>query len=104
MDGGRLLRLARRRAGLTQRELASRAGVHQPDIARIESGRTIPRVDTLDRMLRGCGERLDAVPCVNGGVDRSQIEERLAWTTEQRLEELVAGTQALGEIRVGERA
>lgn len=99
MDAGRWIRLARRRAGLTQRELASRTGVHQPDIARIESGRVTPRVDTVDRLLCACGERLDAVPLPDDGVDRSQIRERLRWTVERRLEELVGGSAALGQLR-----
>ena len=35
MDAARVLRYARRRAGLTQRQLAARARVAQPMIARI---------------------------------------------------------------------
>ncbi len=50
---------ARRSAGLTQRELATRAGVPQPTIARIESGRQMPRADTLDKLLKACGWELD---------------------------------------------
>jgi DNA-binding XRE family transcriptional regulator len=38
---------ARRSAGLTQRQLAERSGVPQPTIARIESGKQMPRADTL---------------------------------------------------------
>ncbi len=51
-----LLRAARKRAGLTQRELARRTGMPQTTIARIETGQTDPRVDTLNRLLAGCGE------------------------------------------------
>lgn len=37
--------------GLTQNELAKRAGVSQPLVARIESGDVDPRVSTLQRIL-----------------------------------------------------
>ncbi|HMF09215.1 MAG TPA: helix-turn-helix transcriptional regulator, partial [Thermoanaerobaculia bacterium] len=48
MASSHLLRYARRSAGLSQRDLAARAGMPQPAVARIESGRTIPRFDTLE--------------------------------------------------------
>ena len=50
MIGGELVREARRRAGLTQRELAERAGTTQSAIARLESGGRPPRIDTLLRI------------------------------------------------------
>jgi len=53
MDAARTLRDARRRAHLTQRALASRSGIPQPAIARIERGTVVPRVDTLDRLEAG---------------------------------------------------
>jgi transcriptional regulator with XRE-family HTH domain len=40
---------ARRRLGLTQSEVARRAGVSQPAIAALEAGRGNPTLDTLDR-------------------------------------------------------
>jgi len=56
MEATLLLKTARRRAGLTQRELARRTGMPQSSIARIETGHTDPRVETLSRLLAGCGE------------------------------------------------
>jgi transcriptional regulator with XRE-family HTH domain len=50
-----LVRLARSRAGLTQRQLAERAGVPQSVIARIESGARQPTIPTLERVLAGAG-------------------------------------------------
>ncbi|MHB9302989.1 CBS domain-containing protein [Thermofilum pendens] len=46
------LRLLRLRAGLTQVELAQRAGVSQSLIARIEAGKVNPRVSTLMKIYR----------------------------------------------------
>jgi len=45
------IRYLRRRAGLTQKELAKRAGVSQSLIARIESGAVDPRLSTLRKIL-----------------------------------------------------
>lgn len=40
----------RQRAGLTQSELARRAGTSQPTLARYESGELVPRFETLTRL------------------------------------------------------
>lgn len=53
--GGALIREARRRAGLTQAELAARAGTAQPAIARSEAGRTATSLDDVLRLVRLCG-------------------------------------------------
>jgi transcriptional regulator with XRE-family HTH domain len=78
MRAARMLRYARRRAGLTQRQLAAAAGVPQPTIARIERGRADPRVETLDRLLRACGMTLELDVARGEGVDRTLIRESLA--------------------------
>jgi transcriptional regulator with XRE-family HTH domain len=54
-----ILQEGRRRAGLTQRELAVRAGTSQAAIARIERGRQLPSLETLRRLLRACDLDLD---------------------------------------------
>jgi transcriptional regulator with XRE-family HTH domain len=81
---GSIVREARRGAGLTQRELAERAGVLQPALARIERDRASPRFDTLDRLLRACGRGLEAVPRPGARVDRTLIRERLRLSPGQR--------------------
>ncbi len=43
------------RAGVTQAELASRAGTSQPTIAAYESGRKSPTLRTLDQLARAVG-------------------------------------------------
>lgn len=50
--------MAREEAGLSQRELAERAGVAQSEIARIESGKREPSIPTLQRILAGAGLEL----------------------------------------------
>jgi transcriptional regulator with XRE-family HTH domain len=53
-----LVREARRRAGLTQAELARRAGTSQPAVARYERGRAVPDIATLARLVQACGFEL----------------------------------------------
>jgi transcriptional regulator with XRE-family HTH domain len=80
-----MIRHCRLRAGLTQSDLARRAGISQPALARIESGRVIPRVDTAARLLHECGMRLEPVELAGQGIDRSTIRRMLALTPRQRL-------------------
>lgn len=93
------LRQARRRAGLTQRDLAARAGVPQSTIGRIESGAADPRVSTLDRLLRACGDELDAVPRRGIGVDRSLLRDNLERTWVERLEYGTAAARGMERLR-----
>ena len=58
MLAAHLLRAARVRAGLTQAELARRAGTSQPVISAYEHGRRDPSVQTLARLLAAAGADL----------------------------------------------
>jgi transcriptional regulator with XRE-family HTH domain len=49
---------ARRRAGLSQAELARRMKTTQSTIARLESGRGLPSTRTLGRFAKATGHRL----------------------------------------------
>ena len=53
-----VIRRARKGAGLSQDELAARAGTSQPALARYETGASLPSLPTLERVLLGCGRRL----------------------------------------------
>lgn len=76
-EAARLLRHARRRAGLTQRALAEKAGVAQSVVGRIESSRVDPTVSTLSKLLRACETTLEAMPGSGDGIDRTSMEELL---------------------------
>jgi len=95
----RMLRHARRRAGLTQRALAAATGIPQETIARIEAGRADPRVTTLDRLLEGCGFGLEHLPRLGIGIDRSQIQERLALDPRERLARAIEEDRLMLEFR-----
>ena len=53
------IRRARTNAGLSQMELAARAGTSQPALARYETGVALPTLPTLERLLAACGRRLE---------------------------------------------
>lgn len=55
---GEAVMSARARAGFTQGELASRTGIDQSDISKIERGLANPSVSTLNRIAAALGERL----------------------------------------------
>jgi transcriptional regulator with XRE-family HTH domain len=96
-----LLREARLRANLTQAELARRLGISQAAIAKLESPRANPTVDTLDQALRATGHRLtlDAPPRAPG-VDESLIRRHLELAPSERIrgiETMYVQAQALAK-------
>jgi transcriptional regulator with XRE-family HTH domain len=58
VEGGELLRRARQMRGLTQGDLAARAGTSQEQVSRWESGRRSPTVMQLSRLLAVMGFEL----------------------------------------------
>jgi transcriptional regulator with XRE-family HTH domain len=54
MEFSAMVRSARRAAGITQLELATRAGTAQPAVAAYESGDRTPGIATLRRLLGAC--------------------------------------------------
>lgn len=57
-QAGDVVRAARARAGVSQRELAERVGTAQAAISRIETGREQPTVDRLAQILAALGWRM----------------------------------------------
>jgi len=53
---------AREEKGLSQRELAEISGVKQPAIARLESMKATPQIDTLFKILYPLGYTIEIVP------------------------------------------
>lgn len=78
---GSAVRAARRRAGLSQVELARRAGTSQPSIARLERGLVSPTVISLDRIARALGAEL----VIDFEAPRSQAGQAPAPTSHSRL-------------------
>jgi uncharacterized protein len=92
MSPSTLVRAARRRSGLTQTELAERAGVTQSVIARLERGGGNPTFQTLERVLHAAGHRLELSAEHQGlrTVDETLIEQQLALAPAERIRALRA--------------
>lgn len=90
MTPSEALRVARTRAGLTQRAAARAAGVSQPTWARVESGAQQPSLPVLQRLLSGTEHRaelvLEELPDPH---DLGLLEVTLALTPQQRVDRLV---------------
>jgi DNA-binding XRE family transcriptional regulator len=65
MSAAELLERARANSGLTQEELARRAGTSRPTLSAYEHGRKSPTVATFARLLSGAGWELAAQPHVS---------------------------------------
>ena len=96
-----VVREARHRAGLTQAELAARAGTSQPAIARYERARGMPDLATLFRLVEACGLELrlelhepDHQRAAN---ERAALER----SVEQRLDAIEQYTELISELRDG---
>lgn len=100
MNCAHTLRDARAHARLTQRQLAERTGIAQPTIARIESGASIPRVDTFGQLLAACGVGLDTRPGLHD-VDMTQIDQLRSLTPAQRLDRSTEVARAITAIPKG---
>lgn len=92
-----LIRTARRRAELSQAALAARAGMSQPEVARLERSGANPTAQTLARLLGAAGQRLDLAPI--GDVDESQLRERLALSPAERLATFGKSQRGLSRLR-----
>jgi transcriptional regulator with XRE-family HTH domain len=94
--GGNLVKEARRRAGLTQLQLADLAGTTQSAIARLESGRTDPTFGQLQKLLMACGFSLVVSLDPYEDSDRWQAQAVLDTPVEERLDRL---TGVVGRLR-----
>jgi transcriptional regulator with XRE-family HTH domain len=86
---GKLVADARRRAGLTQAELAKRLAISQAAVAQLERADSNPRLATLDRALRATGvELVLATRPRRATVDESLIRQQLELKPAERLQGL----------------
>ena len=99
MIGGELVREGRKRAGLTQRQLADRAGTTQSAIARLEAGRSTPSLETVERLLRLCGLQLIVELAPYDDSDIRQAEALTGLTPEQRALRLGRNVRRLAAMR-----
>ena len=97
-----LVKMARVRAGLSQRELARKAQTAQSVVARVELGENSPSWDTLMRLLGAAGFKLRTTLERTPVVDRSVLDyvpRILRMTPEQRLEEVAELSRFIAAAR-----
>jgi transcriptional regulator with XRE-family HTH domain len=92
VHSGSALLHARARAGLTQAQLADRAGTSQATLSAYETGAKEPSLATLGRLLAETGHQLSVVPTSQRVVDPSRTQ--LAWAG-RTLEEVIALAEEL---------
>jgi transcriptional regulator with XRE-family HTH domain len=97
--GGDLIHEARRRAGLTQSELAARAGTSQPGIARWESGRTAVSLDDVLRLVRLCGFDLEIMLVSRDESDAAQAARLAGLTGQERIDRHARLVRQLSAMR-----
>jgi len=105
MRGGDYILMARRRAGLTQRELADRLGLRQATIARWERGDRHVAVEDVEAVVGACGLHLEAHLVVEDRSWWSQIALQLELEPLDRVRQLTPPgspdlASALGQLRV----
>jgi transcriptional regulator with XRE-family HTH domain len=94
-----LVREARERAGLSQAELAARAGTSQSAVARYERARALPDLPTLHRIVAACGFEL-RLELANPDSQRTASEETaLERTVEERVLANTRHTELIQALR-----
>ena len=113
-DSAGIIRTARERAGLSQRELADRAGVAQPLVARLERAGANPTLRTLEKLAAAAGFTLrvhlepvaPSDPVVERylhDVDRTLLRENLKRSVDERIRSLGEWQQATAALQAATR-
>lgn len=97
--GNDLVRESRRRAGLTQAELAARAGTTRSAIAHLESGRPDVSLNRVVRLLRPCGFDLEVAILPHDDSDFAQAERLRSLTGPQGIERHMRLARQLRSLR-----
>jgi transcriptional regulator with XRE-family HTH domain len=99
---GQVLRDARRRHGVSQTQLAIRAGTRQSAISRIESGRISPTFETLHSLLDLLGEELTVgSEWPDTGIDLTLNEGNLQLSPSDRVDKGLGFADTVREMRGG---
>jgi transcriptional regulator with XRE-family HTH domain len=101
--GNDLVREARKRAGLTQSDLAARAGTTQSAIARLESGRPDVSLNEVIRLVRLCGLDVEVAIVPHDDSDMAQAERLASLTGLQRLQRHMRVAGQLRRLRDARR-
>lgn len=96
MRGNHLIREVRRRAGLTQTQLAERLGTTQSAIARLETGHGSPTLARLSEIAEACGFDIHLRLVPMDADEWEDVQANAALPAEERI------ARALGATRLAE--
>lgn len=94
-----LLYIARRRAALTQAELARRLRIPQSQVSRWERGAVSPSLETLRRVIRACGLELTIGMANRDDSYAWFVDRALDLSPAERLADALAREQEYAAIR-----
>lgn len=89
---------------MTQSELAKRVGTTQSAVARWESGKVSPTLETLARIIEACGLSLNISLMEPNDHDLGLALSNLRLTPEQRMERFMGGVRFAKELRDAARS
>ena len=93
-----LIREARLRAGISQRELADRIGTSQPAVARWENGTVDPTFESLKGAVNACGMDLTlSVEYADASTD-SLLFRQLSLTPKERMIGMRTASRTFGRL------
>jgi transcriptional regulator with XRE-family HTH domain len=98
MRGGELIREARKRARLSQRELAERIHTTQTVIARWETGQRSPSFERVINAVRACGLEVAVGIVTPDDQHASLVKELLSMSPGERLDCLAKSRRAIEEL------
>ena len=106
MSSATLIQQARRRAAITQAELAGRVGTTQSAVARWERGASRPTVERLQALVEACGLELQLGLADQDDDELAALRRNLALSVDERVQRVVrlhrfveAGRDALANSR-----
>lgn len=99
MRGGEVIREARKRADLTQRELAELLGTTQAVIARWETGARSPTFERVVAAVRACGFDLSVRIVARDDQHHLLVTEMLKMTPRERLHRVAQSGSAIEHLR-----
>lgn len=98
MNGGDLIRTARKRAGLSQRELAELLATTQPVIARWERGTSSPSFERVVEAIRACGLDLGVRIVTPDDQHALLVQDNLRRTPSERLDRLAQSRASIADL------
>ena len=98
MVSAHFVREARRRAGLSQKELADRVNTTQPVVARWETGRSHPSMETVVGVVRACGLDLTMGLSLRNDHDLALIRKCQSFSPAERLANLVKAVRSINKM------